>query len=421
VIYSTNNNEENGFTTNSYIDPPLTPEQIKEFSKINDKDFSVQSDYSHPFGKESKLETGFKSRYRDKENDYTNQKFDSASNQYITDPNLTNDFKYNDWVNAVYAQYSSKISIFSWQLGTRVEQTNTKSLLASTNQETKKDYIDFFPSANASAQLGKSTELQFSYSRRIRRPSLGELNPFMNTSDPNNYFSGNANLRPEYTDSYELGFVQYLPGSTTLNPSVFYTQTKDLISRTREYIDSNTTLTSFVNYASSKTYGVELIFNSQPVPFWNINGSVSYFQNDIDATNINSEFVNDGNSWSGRVSSSLFLPAQFSLQLNYFYSGKIIAAQANIDPFQSFDAALRKDFLDGKLSATLKASDIFNTLKFKVNIDNDPRFSETLMRKRDTRTLTLTLNYKFGEADKNQQRRRRDSNRDNQGNDGPGF
>ncbi len=219
IIYSANNNDENGFTTNSYINPPLNPEEVKEFSKINDKDFSVQSDYTHPFGTESKLETGFKIRYRDKENDYTNQKFDSVSNQYITDPNLSNDFKYNDLVNGVYAQYSSKISIFSWQLGTRVEQTNTKSTLASTNLETKNDYIDFFPSANLSAQLAKTTELQLSYSRRIRRPSLGELNPFMNTSDPHNYFSGNPNLKPEYTDSYELGFVQFLPGSTSRNPS----------------------------------------------------------------------------------------------------------------------------------------------------------------------------------------------------------
>src|SRR4030095_12764810 len=420
LIYSTNKNEENGFTTNSFINPPLSPELVKEFSKINDKDFSVQSDYSHPFGKESKLETGFKIRYRDKENDYTNQKFDSATNQYINDPNLTNDFKYNDLVNAVYAQYSSKISIISWQVGTRVEQTNSKSTLTTTSQDTKNNYVDLFPSANLSAQLGKTSELQMSYSRRIRRPGLGELNPFVNSSDPHNYFSGNPNLKPEYTDAYELGFVQYLPGQSSVNPSVFYNYTKNSISRTRQYIDSTTTLTTFVNYASTKTYGAELIFNLQPVPFWNINGSVSYFKTDIDATNISYDFVNEGNSWSGRVSSSLYMPLQFSLQLNYFYSGKILAAQATVEPFQSFDAALRKDFFDGRFSATLKAADIFNTLKFRVNINNDPRFLETLERKRDTRALTLTFNYKFGETDKNQQRRRKDNNRENQ-NDNNGF
>jgi hypothetical protein len=163
------------------------------------------------------------------------------------------------------------------------------------------------------------------------------------------------------------------------------------------------------------------VFNSQPFQFWNFNGSISYYKTDVDASNISSAYVNEGSTWSGRISSSLFLPAGFSLQLNYFYSGDILAAQATIEPFHAFDAALRKDFFEGKLAATLKVSDIFNTLKFRVNINNDAAFREVLERKRDTRVVNLSLSYKFGEADKNQQKRRRDTNRENQGNDGFGF
>ncbi len=421
AIYSQNKNEENGFTIQNYITPPtVNPGQEKEFSKIDDKDFSIQSDYVHPFTEESKLEAGYKVRYRNKKNDYTNQQYDYNLNQFVTDQNLTNNFQYNDLVSAAYMQYSGALGILSYTLGTRVENTSTKSNLLTNNSEFKRNYTDVFPSANISAKLSKSNEMQLSYSRRIRRPGLGELNPFVNAGDPNNYFSGNPNLKPEYTDSYELSYIQYLPGSS-ITPTLFYRRTKDLISRTREYIDSNTTLTSFVNYASSKSYGAELIFNSQPVPFWSINGSVSYYKTEIDASNISSSYVNEGSTWSGRVSSSLFLPYQFSLQLNYFYSGDILAAQATVEPFSSFDAALRKDLFDGKLTATLRVSDIFNTLKFRVNINNDVNFRELLERKRDTRVLNFSLSYKFGEADKNQQRRRRDSNRENQGNDGFGF
>lgn len=420
AIYSQNNNQEDGFTIENHIDPPDNPGQIKEVSIIHDKDYSIQSDYVHPFTETSKLETGYKIRYRDKKNDYTNQQFDYNTNQFVTNPNLTNNFKYNDIVSAVYAQYSGALGIFSYMAGTRVENTHSQSELLSNGSLTKKDYTDFFPSANISAKIGENNQLQLSYSRRIRRPGMWELNPFVNSSDPNNYFSGNPNLKPEYTDSYELSYNQFLPG-TSIIPSLFYRYTKDLISRTRQYIDTNTTLTTFVNYSTSKTYGAELIFNSQPVPFWNINGSVSYSKTEIDASNINAAYVNDGSTWSGRVSSSLFLPYQFSLQLSYFYSGDILAAQATVEPFSSFDAALRKDFLDGKLSATFKVSDIFNTLKFKVNINNDANYSEQLERKRDTRVANLNLTFRFGEADKNPPKRRRDNNRDNQGNDGFGF
>lgn len=421
VIYSQNNNEEDNYTLENYIFPSSSnPGQVKEFSKINDKDFSVQSDYVHPFSEESKLEAGYKIRYRDKKNDFTSSSYDYALNQYVVNTNLTNNFKYNDLVSAAYLQYSGTFGVINYTLGTRVEQINTKSALVNNSSETKNNYLDVFPSANISAKISKSNEVQISYSRRIRRPGMWELNPFVNTSDPKNYYSGNPNLKPEYTDSYEVSFIQYLPG-TSLTPTLFYRRTKDLISRTREFIDSNTTLTSFVNYTNSKSYGAELIFNSQPVPFWNLNGSVSYFKTEVDASNISSSYVNEGSTWSARVSSSLFLPLQFALQLSYFYSGDIIAAQATVEPFSSFDASLKKDFFNGRVTTTFRVSDIFNTLKFKVNINNDASFKELLERKRDTRVFNFTLSYKFGEADKNQTRRRRDSNRENQGNDGFGF
>lgn len=421
AIYSQNNNEENGLTDEFYITPSgQNPGQIKEYSSIKDKDFSIQSDYIHPFTESTKFETGYKVRYRDKKNDYSNQYYDQTTGLYITNQNLTNNFNYSDIVSAAYLQFSSSEGILSYTAGTRVEHTNTKSLLLLNNSESKNSYVDIFPSANISAKLSKSTEMQLSYSRRIRRPGMWELNPFVNASDPSNYFSGNPNLKPEYTDSYELSLLQFLTG-TSLTPSLFYRHTKDLISRTREYIDSNTTLTTFVNYNTSKSYGAELIFNSQPVSFWNLNGSISYYKTEIDASNISSAYVNEGSTWSGRVSSSLYLPLQFSLQLSYFYSGDILAAQATVEPFSSFDASLKKELFGGRLTTTLRVSDVFNTLKFKVNINNDRSYREQFERKRDTRVITFGLTYKFGEADKNQQRRRRDSNRENQGNDGFGF
>ncbi|NOS83628.1 MAG: TonB-dependent receptor, partial [Ignavibacteria bacterium] len=403
-----------------YTQANQNPGLIQESSTINDKDLSLQSDYVHPFTETTKIETGYKVRYRDKKNNYSNRQYDYSVNQFVTNPNLTNNFEYRDVVSAAYLQFSSELGIFSYTAGTRVENSNISNKLLLNNSESKSSYTDIFPSASISAKLGKSNEMQVSYSRRIRRPGMWELNPFVNATDPNNYFSGNPNLKPEYTDSYELSFVQYLPG-TSLTPSLFYRYTRDLISRTREYIDSNTTLTSFVNYSNQKSYGAELIFSSQPVKFWSINGSVSYYKTEIDASNISSAYVNEGSTWSGRISSSLFLPYQLSLQLSYFYSGDILAAQATVEPFSSFDASLKKELFDGRLTATLKVNDVFNTLKFKVNINNDLTYREQFERKRDTRVITFGLSYKFGEADKNQQRRRRDSNRENQGNDGFGF
>ena len=88
------------------------------------------------------------------------------------------------------------------------------------------------------------------------------------------------------------------------------------------------------------------------------------------------------------------------------------------DRFTSFDVSLKKDFFDNQASVSLRVSDVFNNLKFKVLLD-DPNFTETLFRKRDTRAAYLTFTYKFGKEDKNQKRRRNDTAPPS--NDGMGF
>jgi outer membrane receptor protein involved in Fe transport len=48
--------------------------------------------------------------------------------------------------------------------------------------------------------------LKFNYSKRIERPDYGDLNPYINTSDPKNVYTGNPNLKPEIGNRYELAY-----------------------------------------------------------------------------------------------------------------------------------------------------------------------------------------------------------------------
>ena len=396
------------------IDPP----KQEQFNIDDNNESNAQIDYTHPFSENSKFEIGYKGIFKKSDKDYKTDIFNYTTNSFLPDINQSNQFIYKEQIHSGYTQLAGKIKEFGYQLGLRAEQTNVDGDLKTTNKTFTNSYFDLFPSASLSQKLGLTEEIQVSYSRRISRPALQQLNPFVNTSDPLNYFSGNENLKPEYIDSYELNFLKYFK-TVTVNPGIFYRHSKDQLARSRVLIDSNTTLTTFTNYGTTKTYGAELIVNGSPFEFWNLNGSASYFNTDVNAENLQQGFVNDGYTWSGKINSSMRFPGIVDVMMSYFYSGRLVVAQGELSPFQSFDISLKKDFWNNQASVALRVSDVFNNLKFQVLLDGS-RFSETFFRKRDTRSAFLTFTYKFGQADKDEKRQRRNSP-DQNNNDGMGF
>lgn len=405
---------------------PVVPEPVNrnENTKETDDAYIGELNYVHPFGKDAKLETGYRGSYKKRDNDYRIDEFDYTSNQYETDLNSSNRFIYKEQIHAFYGIYTNKIGNFGFSLGTRVEQTIVKGELMNNGQTFDRSYIDLFPSASISQKLTKSSEIQLSYARRVNRPRPRQLNPFVTISmmgGTNSLSQGNPELNPEFTDAFELSYIQYLPFAT-ITPTFFYRQTKDQISRSRTLIDSITTLSTFVNYNKSKFYGGELIVNTTPVKIWTLNGTFSYYKTEIDASNLSSGLSNSGYSWTARAMSTLVLPADMSLQVSYFYSGKHYNAQGTFEPFSMLDAAFKKDFFNRRLSLTLRVSDILDAAKFKANISGDG-YLETFERKRDARTVYLNISYKFGQQEKNKfdKGKKRNNDDNNNGDDGMDF
>jgi len=420
IVFTQLNDNSVNNTTQNYIFPSgINPDLEHRLTDDKTNDGNASLDYVHPLSKDSKIETGFKVILRDNNKNYRVENFDYATNSYLNDTSQSNDYSYKENINAAYATYDMSIGKFSFKAGVRAEQTNTNGDLKNTGDIAKQNYFDLFPTLHLSQKIGETQEFQLSYSRRINRPQIQMLNPFVTAFDPFNYFAGNPNLKPEYVNSIELGFLKYFE-TTTINPSLFYSHTKDQLSRTRQLIDSNKALLTFENYGMTENYGAELVLNSKPFEFINLNGSISYYKNVIDATNLDSTYKNENYSWNGRLSANILLPEIANLGVTYFYSGRNVFAQGVLEPFQSMDVSLNRDFFEKRLTLGLRVSDLFNTLKFDVKLNNTQGFDESFYRKRDTRSLFVTATYRFGNDSKLQDKKRRRVN-DNQGNDGFGF
>ena len=175
--------------------------------------YTISADYVQPLGsKDHRFEVGYRTTIRNIRNDFIVE--DLVDNDWVPLAGFTNDFEYDEDIHAVYAQYGNKHGKFGYQLGLRAEYSEISTKLLNTNEENFRDSINFFPSVFLNYEISKASALQVSYSRRIRRPRFRDLNPFFSFSDPRNFFSGNPNLTPEYTDSYEINYLRYWETAT---------------------------------------------------------------------------------------------------------------------------------------------------------------------------------------------------------------
>ena len=87
---------------------------------------------------------------------------------------------------------------------------------------------------------------------------------------------------------------------------------------------------------------------------------------------------------------------------------------------QGADIGLRKDFLGGLLNTSLALTDVFDTQRFEVFIDNKT-FQQHALRKRETRILTLSATLRFGNMKADTKRNRREERTDQMPEGGGGF
>ncbi len=402
---------------NNYLENDYTNERFDSYSIQADYTHPLKEDIANPTKMKSKFEVGFKSLFRKTDSDFRVENYDYTTNQFEPNYFLSNDFLYKEQIHAVYGTFENTYKKFGYQVGLRLEEALTKSEQMVTNSTYENNYFSWFPSIFMKQGITTTTEAQISFTRRINRPRLQNLNPFIDYSDPQNLRSGNPYLKPEYINGVELGFVKYL-STVALTSSVFYRITEDVITR---YItvDSNgiSTMTP-KNLNKATTYGLEFIGNGALAKWWNFNASASYFRTELDGNLNSTELNNSGYSWTAKLISNMSFPKIIDFQLSMFLQGKNVTPQGYTEPMFSTDIAFKKDFMKKRMSFGVRISDLFNTQKFGFN-SNTSTFNTTFERRRDSRTLYLTFTYRIGTDDKKQQRKKpnQEENNDREGQD----
>ena len=351
---------------------------------------NLQVNWVLPFDNGSKLETGIHSIVRGNDSEY--YFFNSSGGTKVEDLSQRNLFTYNEQIHAGYGLWSGKFGGTSVQAGLRIEKTYVDGKQGAGNDKISQDYFNLYPSLSFSHPINENNQLQLSYSRTIKRPSARMINPFVDRSNLEVFRSGNPDLKPEYVNSIELGFDGNYD-KTILGFTAFYKHIANPINTVILLDEAGISHMAPQNMLSSLNYGLEFTFEQALNKWWKINGNSSFFKNEITG-NV------DGNSASnysylGSFNSICTPSKGLSFQLIANYAGPIVGVYSRMEPQFSMDCAVRKDLLKNKLSLTLRASDVFNSLKNSYTAWGS-NFTADNWRKTETRVLYFSISYSFG-------------------------
>lgn len=358
--------------------------------------YVIQTDYVHPFkDNKRKIETGYKSTIRKIDSDQIFRNLNNTSGEFEYNDTLSNHFIYTEQVHALYGTFSNQIGKFGYQTGLRFEQTLTKAKQIVKNQVYPNNYAGLFPSVFLSYKIADENQLQINYSRRVSRPNIRSLNPFIDASNQLSISYGNPYIQPEYTNSMELS---YLKGwkKVFLTSSVYYRNTNDAVQRISSFnaVDS-VQETTFANLTRNTTYGFEFINRYSPTNNFNTTLTYNFFRTQIegiDSLNIRS---NDNLSWSVNLMSNLSIPKWVDVQIMGSYRAPVVNAQGKSLSVYFVNLGLKKDILKKKGTLSLNVSDVFNNREFRVNSSGSGFTSEGKF-KRESQIATLTFTYKIG-------------------------
>ena len=358
-----------------------------------------QSDYVHPFGNERKFEAGVRASLRNVVNEFLVEERD-ANNEWTVFDQFNNEMQYEEGIYAAYLIYGDKPSSFGYQFGIRTEYSDITTSLAEDGTENPRSYLDWFPSAHFTYDLSEKDQVQLSYSRRISRPRFRHLLPFYGYSDNRSLWQGNPDLNPEYTNSFEIGYLKYLEKGSIMS-SLYYRYRTDIIQRITEIDSNNISLAYPINLGFQNAYGLEIGLNYDPVKWlqvnWNINGFYMETRGQFEDENLDVDAL----SFTTRFTTKFRLPHDLDLQSTFDYRGPQDSPQGRRKAMYSWDLGVSKDVWNKKGTITLSVRDVLNSRRWQSITESDSFYRESEFQWR-ARSIVVGFNYLI-----NQDRRKR--------------
>lgn len=428
--YDDNRFGQDQFYTQYDTDTPDDKKVQEQLSDMHNRSLIVKADYEFKIASDMRLGAGWQSSFGWHKSG--SEAWNGASREEYM-PNYFNKFSNNEHTHALYLTYGYTIAdrlsvmagvraeIFHRDLLTDYYDTSTHRTTLSSDTT----YFQLYPSLFASYDFGGGHELQFNYTRRVERPRGRQINPRMDFSDSTNISFGNPALLPSYSSSVELNYLKNWDRHVL--SAGFFWRFREGVIQNIKFMDGATMKNTYVNFKTRHEVGIEVVAKNKLFgEIINLTTSVQMYYNGYAGGTFTSNLY--GSDFSVVIPKRDVFAANVSLNAQFMFtktfSGSLtgryrsphVLAQGTTSHAYSIDVGLRKTFLDKKIILALNVRDIFNS-RARRSTTEGTGFWQYQENRWNSRVISLSLTYNFGNQTTKKQSRQSDSSDDMMGGD----
>ncbi|WGM37725.1 TonB-dependent receptor [Caulobacter sp. NIBR1757] len=370
-------------------DPSSADSRYRVSSAIKTRNSALKFDYGRPFGTDASFSSGAVLEYSSEE---TTQSLDILSG---VGPSPASEDRVvgTRVIGAVYTTAQFPLAMWTVKPGARIEH----SRLDFSSDAGAADISDLsvFPSLHLRRSVGEHFQVNLSYSRRISRPDVQKLNPYLIVTSETTARIGNPDLEPEYTNSVELR-VEYAKDTFSADVTVYDRNTSDVWAQYTSVAPGGLTLTSYKNAGERNERGAEIALRGSVDERWKYSASLNLFSNRqrVPQGGERDDFTWSSNAQLDYRTQSIEGRKPDELQLSVSYFGPQVFYEAEISSFARADFTWRHPF-NNRVSGVLTVGDIFNSTGITTRISTVGLTEETVSRTAGTTvrfSLVLRLN-----------------------------
>ncbi len=362
-------------------------------------DFNL--DYIKPL-KYGRIESGFKFRKR---NIPTNMQFIRGLNSPL-DANAGGWAIYREIIPAAYGNYVFENKKVEVEIGLRFEYVGLNYDVNPDHNTYKSDgynYTQPFPTVRLAYKINDDNKISVFFNRRVDRPNEVDIRIFPKYDDAEIIKVGNPALRPQFTNSVELGYKTGWKGGYFYT-AAYHRAAEGTITRISSSVaGSNLIYAIFQNADKSYNTGLEVVLSQELAKWYSFNVNANVYQNQINAFAVNNKYPtpNTFTATEQKLTSGTFkwnnvlhLQKQLDAQISMVYLAPDIIPQGKIGARFSMDMGIKKTIQKGKGELFLNATDLLNTMVVEKDIQGKD-FSYTSRDYYETQVVRVGYSSKF--------------------------
>lgn len=302
-------------------------------------------------------------------------------------------FVYDETVWATYADFNKKFSgKLSMGVGMRFEYTWTKGDNKSLSAIRKSHYGKLFPSFYLGYTPNGSHSFNWSFSNRVTRPNILNVNPSMVYQDLYNVLMGNPELSPTYFYKTMMGYTY----KGVLSFDLYYAYLPDKINSIAYLNDRKITTRTWGNVVDENEFGLNSFYYFDKVKWLTVilMQGLYYTKTTSDAQWVQPR--KESFSYTGTLNAQVFFDKKrkWVSNFNVNYTSRQKDVTKEVDPLYKMDIGLQYTCLKDKLTLGCTC---FNLLASKVR--GREYVGGTLMHfnnKFNYRMVRLSVTYNWG-------------------------